>query len=94
MRLRSPMSCVPFTPRVLAAAAHTDGSVDPIDIPKLAKMAQVQVSEQEVGATRCAMLACSTRGSSSSSSGGSSSSSSRGTECLAALTAYAGILQR
>jgi hypothetical protein len=42
------MSCVLPTPRVLAAAAHTDGSVDPIDIPKLAKMAQVQVTEQEV----------------------------------------------
>jgi hypothetical protein len=51
MRLRSPMRCVPVTPRVLAAAAHTDASVDPIDIPKLAKMAQVRVSEQEVGAT-------------------------------------------
>lgn len=43
------MSCLPLAPRVvLAAAAHTDSSVDPIDIPKLAKMAQIQVTEQEV----------------------------------------------
>lgn len=52
MRLRSPMSGLPWfhTPRVLAAAAHNDASVDPIDITKLAKMAQVQVTGQEVRA--------------------------------------------
>lgn len=59
LRLRAPNCCMSFTtPRIVVAANQKDSSVAPIDIPQLAKMAHIKLTEQEVGACREACHRC------------------------------------
>lgn len=58
LQFRAPVYYGPFTTsRVTVAATQNDAAVAPVDIPKLAKMAQIKVTEQEVSGTACCRYA-------------------------------------
>ena len=60
LRLSTPMCYVPFTTsRVKLAASQNGSPVTPIDIPQLAKMAQIKVTKQEVSRHSMQSAVCS-----------------------------------